>query len=732
MAISNSYQVAHSDEQTYGSITVENQTVNAETSVNLVGKNVVDYAKPIAENFLHLLENFASGTKPTNAVVGQLWYDTNINAELPQLKQPQLKVFDGNDFVPSGNVTKSVSQPKIAALGDIWVNTVTQQLFICVGSNFEYSSDANAIWTLVGPQYSAGSLTGPKIDTLEDTSGQQRPVISLNVSGHTVAIISSVAFSPRSVIPGFETIKPGINISTVDNLQQNATDVNKLWGTAEKSNALVVGNSVVAAANFLRSDQNSTTNYSLSIKNNGGLKIGTGLTTSLNNTTNNETVLSNSVEGSSIYIKTNTGNALSNAITIQRNNVAIAKEIDTSKALDVGGNIGATGKLTISDVTAATSIDGSIRTLGGVSLAKNLIVGTTASIGGNLTTTSIAPAANEASNIGSPSYRYNSIYAKNVTADIFTGTFSGNFVSNTVIQGSVTSLNRTSGFSLSGDITSTTVGFNGTQDVVLSTSLGAGAISARTLALDSLPADELLINRPGSGLRKLTKQTFLASVPVIPIGTILPFAGNTPPPGYLLCDGSEQLTSRYPELFAVIGYTYKSLGTLLGVATFAVPDLRGRFALGRDNMNNGTTVPDKNNPTSNITTTFNKGGAPSISADRVTNPQADIAGGIGGNENIILETKHLPQHTHNLRPPDNSHQFTVYRYQPPDPNEVIVPEYETIGATATPNEPTTGRTMRNVGQVSKSDGSSSETDQPMDLMNPFLAINYIIFTGKIS
>jgi microcystin-dependent protein len=78
----------------------------------------------------------------------------------------------------------------------------------------------------------------------------------------------------------------------------------------------------------------------------------------------------------------------------------------------------------------------------------------------------------------------------------------------------------------------------------------------------------------------------------------MPFAGDTPPAGYLLCDGSEQSQGQYTDLFAVLGNKYGSgiynaitnPTGLEGYQTFRLPDLRGRFALGKDDMDNGNTI----------------------------------------------------------------------------------------------------------------------------------------------
>lgn len=60
------------------------------TSITLLGKLKTDYGLPLNENFIHLLENFASRTAPHAPLEGQIWYDKNTKS---------LKVFNGTFFV---------------------------------------------------------------------------------------------------------------------------------------------------------------------------------------------------------------------------------------------------------------------------------------------------------------------------------------------------------------------------------------------------------------------------------------------------------------------------------------------------------------------------------------------------------------------------------------------------------------------------------------------------------
>ena len=107
-----------------------------------------------------------------------------------------------------------------------------------------------------------------------------------------------------------------------------------------------------------------------------------------------------------------------------------------------------------------------------------------------------------------------------------------------------------------------------------------------------------------SGLNRATKENFLSGVleNLVPAGAMMPYAGLNPPDGWLLCDGSIVSNSDYPKLFAAIGYTY---GKSLVSGQFKLPDLRGRMAIGFDDMSNGlfsspgvaNRVPGANKPT---------------------------------------------------------------------------------------------------------------------------------------
>lgn len=67
----------------------------------------------------------------------------------------------------------------------------------------------------------------------------------------------------------------------------------------------------------------------------------------------------------------------------------------------------------------------------------------------------------------------------------------------------------------------------------------------------------------------------------VPIGAIMPFAGSTPPPGWMKCDGSPISRTVYSQLYTAVGNGY---GAGDGSSTFNLPNLAGRFPLGEQGL----------------------------------------------------------------------------------------------------------------------------------------------------
>jgi microcystin-dependent protein len=579
-------------------------------------------------------------------------------------------------------------------------------------------------WLLVGPQFSSGSLTGTVVDTIIDTSNVTHSVISLYANNYQLAIISKETFTPKSTIVGFTTIKQGLNLSSVDST--STTSLSRIWGTASEADALLVNGVSVPAANFLRSDTSSAGNFPLTIRADGGITIGSNSSFNIGRD-GTSTILYSKSSGDSVDFKLNNNgtqvtvlhlNALSR-VGIGSNNTA------PTATLDVAGTFTASGDLTVTSTTNSTSITtGSIRTAGGLSVAKQSTLGDDVTINGQLylnwlngatglpeSGSALLPSTNNIYDIGSSTLSFRNIYANSFVGNfsgIFTGTLQGS------ISGSAARLASPTTFSMQGDVSSDNISFTGQSALgtaTFTTTISQNFISNKPLATDSLLSDQLLVYRVGSSnLLKMTKETLLSHVATVPVGVIMPFAGAIVPSGYLLCDGSEVKTADYPALYGVIGYTYKSVTLLLGAATFALPDLRGRFPLGKDSMDNGNRIPSKDD----TSVLIDAGGG---SANRVTDVTADVVGTGSGSQTVTLSINNLPDHKHNLS--SASAQYYASGLPGGISDTAAVPGLGLSNSS-------TGSGLPNSGGIISSTLGSAVT-----VMNPYTTINYIIFTGVL-
>lgn len=735
------------------SILVHDQTVeNTSTSLTFVGKNYSGYAQPMAENFLHILESFANKSAPANPIQGQLWYDNTPGIEI-------VKVYNSSSWVPVGGVKKSSSIPANNIEGDLWIDTSTYQLKLYTGSN----------WVLVGPQYSSGTKTGPEVETIIDIEENSRSVISLYCNNYRVSIISSIAFIPKSTIPGFSSIKQGINLSTF-NFNPNSKEITKLWGRANEADALNVSGSTVSSSNFLRSDAVSTTNYQFRVRNDTGISIGNNLNFSITSE-EFDTVLVSTTPGKSVKFKLTSNEILSNAQSLLYSAIHIdatgkigigVDNTNPQATLDINGDnnsidlgLRVKGVVLVENTTDSDNVStGSIISKGGLGVEKSSNFGSNIEVNGTITVgnSSLSPGialipgpstvtenelVHKIYDIGSPTRSF-----KNVYADTFYGNIIGNVtISSGTLTGNITGyaakLKDPTAFSMVGEVTSQVINYNGEVNsqnegkVTFNTTISPTYFTSRN-AISSLDltSDILLVYRPTvENLTQITTANFINSIPVIPIGTILPFAGTTAPDGYLLCDGSEIPRQKYQNLFNVIGFSYRDQLSLRGQLTFALPDLRGRFALGRNDMlNTGIEVYDKNStPQNQISINANAG-----PVSRVNSNSANTLGGSfpstleateqGGTDTRVLKIDNLPYHKHNLKSSDGTRYYTVNPnpISPTQPPEVggFVGKVHALGEDAQ-FIPVTGGV----------DTTLSQLERPFNIMNPYLTINYIIYTG---
>jgi hypothetical protein len=328
--------------------TIADGTINTASSMTLIGKNYAGYGQFLDDNFIHLLENGSNTTAPGAPLTGQLWWDSGNNL---------LKVYNGSIFKTISAATSSSSAPTSNVQGDLWYDTTNQQLKVWTGT----------AWLLVGPAFSGSQgTTGAIPITITDNVSNTHVALELVVSNAVIGMVSAEtsAYTPAASIPGFSTIKPGIQISDSNAaylFQGNAYGATYLNG--------------LTSSQFLRSDTNTTTTGTLGVINNTGLSVGlnsdfratvSGTAVTLANQTSNGNInFSVNVGGTpttALRINGSTGVVSGNQINANYADLAERFEADTVLEAGTVVELGGTAEITKVDAELSDKVFGVIST----------------------------------------------------------------------------------------------------------------------------------------------------------------------------------------------------------------------------------------------------------------------------------------------------------------------------------------------------------------------------------
>ncbi len=190
---------------------------------------------------------------------------------------------------------------------------------------------------------------------------------------------------------------------------------------------------------------------------------------------------------------------------------------------------------------------------------------------------------------------------------------------------------------------------------------------------------------------------------IFDIGDIKPTArpSSSVQLGWLLCDGSQVSRAKYANLFGVVGTTH---GVGDGSTTFNLPDLRGRFPLGVAASGTGNAL-----------------GATGGSIDHThTTPSHSHT-----ISSVAAHSHTVSSHTHSISTVGTLSSSSVEVQS--GSGVFVIPEDGVIGITDNTGSASPGTDSQGGHDHGGATGNSSGTSGSNN--PPFIAVNYVIYTG---
>lgn len=314
------YEINKTDGTTLA--TLQDGTVdNTHTDIVLIGKNFSGFGEYINENFVKLLENFASQSQPPRPVQGQLWYDTS---------QKRLKIYSdaATGWKGANGTLIQDSEPLTYSSGDIWIDSKEKRMYFYVSSGKIPSSKS---WD------DSQGKTGVVTESILDFNNNTKTVLGLYVSGYLLGIYSADSFeikkndSGESTVTGFDSLSKGFNANPLFDSVFDAI-------VSKSKNLLSAAGDSFTADDFLKKNVTDGTIGKLSILNDEGLTIGQHEYIDMK-VDGTEFILENTASNGNISIKTTNVAGSNTAIYIDATQNYVGIDTNTpARSLDIKGN----------------------------------------------------------------------------------------------------------------------------------------------------------------------------------------------------------------------------------------------------------------------------------------------------------------------------------------------------------------------------------------------------------
>ena len=500
----------------------------ASASLTFIGKNYSKFGELQNDNFLHLLENFASGREPANKLKGQLWFNTGTNA---------IQAYDGHQWQQLAVVSVAPTSTAASTKSNFWYDINNNQLFINTGTAF----------VLIGPEKAPGFNPTRFISaTLLDIYDTPNPVIECLIDDEVVFIVSRTDFvtSSSNVISGISHIRRGITYKDGDNPLGNVSLVGTSLYATNATKLESDGGEYIPATAL----DTPTTIVQRDIY--GGI-VATGVTTNLLRATPNGIIEGNWTVNETLIPDLNGGAAL--GASSRRWSSVYSQSVDTTVLnADISTFIQLKDKklryIDQFDNDTLLAADSEFR-LPTQHAVKYYVDNKYSGIQNEID--SLVPASIPAV--------ANTLLKRDSSASGFVNTLTATTLS------------------LTGSPATKISGFDPDPLLAANSDLKLATQKAIKKYIDDAVALE--ISNRISGDNNL--QNEINALQAIPTGTIFYTAGSAVPSGYFSANGQALSKTTYTNLYNALGGSGSPYGQTL--TTFNVPDLRGEFIRGWDN-----------------------------------------------------------------------------------------------------------------------------------------------------